>query len=44
MKKLTINTCFFCNEKGHYQTECPKLRAILVENRKQYYENQRLNQ
>ena len=44
MKKLTINTCFFCNEKGHYQTECPKLRAILAENRKQYYESKCLNQ
>ena len=44
MKKLTINTCFFCTEKGHYQTECPKLRAILAENRKQYYESKRLNQ
>jgi len=43
MKKLTINTCFFCNEKGHYQNECPKLKAILIENRNQYYENQRLN-
>ena len=43
MKNLTISTCFFCSEKGHRQFECPKLQAIINENRKQFYENQHLN-
>ena len=29
MKKLTINTCFFCKEHGHYQNSYPKLKAII---------------
>ncbi len=43
MKNLTINTCFFFAEKGHYQYYCPKLQANIAENRKQYYENKHLN-
>lgn len=43
MQKLSINVCFFCKEEGHYQPECPKLKAIIDENRKNYFENKRLN-
>ncbi len=44
IKKLTISTCFYCSEKGHHQRQCPKLNAILAENRKKFYESQHLNQ
>jgi len=43
MKKLTINTCFFFNEHGHYQNSCPKLKAIIDKNRQEYYQNKNLN-
>lgn len=43
MKNLSINACFFCKEEGHYQQDCPKLKAIIDENRKSYFEAKRLN-
>ena len=43
MKNLTINACFFCKEEGHYQQDCPKLKAIIDENRKSIFEAKRLN-
>jgi len=33
MKNLTIKACYFCKEKGHIQSHCPKLRAIVEKNR-----------
>ena len=42
MRKLTIKACFFCREKGHYQNRCPKLQAIIEENKKQL-QNESLN-
>jgi len=38
MKNLTIKACFFCKEKGHYQHNCPKLNAIIEENKKSIYD------
>ena len=43
IKGLTVSTCFFCSEEGHFQTECPKLNAIIKKNRQEYFENKRLN-
>lgn len=37
MRNLTIKVCFFCKEPGHYQNNCPKLRSIIDENRKEIY-------
>jgi len=42
MKNLTIKACYFCKEKGHYQNQCPKLRAIVEKNREEI-NNARLN-
>ncbi len=45
MKRLTIKTCFFCSEPGHYQSNCPKLQSIIEENRKKFFNDKekRLN-
>ena len=43
IKGLTVSTCFFCSEEGHFQNECPKLNAIIKKNRQEYFENKRLN-
>ena len=43
MKNLTISTCFYCKEKGHYQHNCPKLKAIVDKNRQEFFENKNLN-
>ena len=43
MKNLTISTCFFCKEQGHYQNNCPKLKAIVDKNRLELFENRNLN-
>jgi len=43
MRNLTIKTCYFCSEKGHYQQQCPKLRAIIEENKNKLF-NKSLNQ
>ena len=39
MKNLTIKACYFCREKGHYQNGCPKLSAIIEENKKNMKKN-----
>ena len=43
MRSLTIKACYFCKEPGHYQNNCPKLRAIVEKNRKEIRNNKRLN-
>ncbi len=42
MKNLTIKACYFCKEQGHYQNNCPKLKAIVDKNRNEI-RNNRLN-
>jgi len=42
MRNLTINACYFSKEPGHYQNNCPKLRAIVDKNRKEIKNNKRL--
>ena len=37
MRNLTIKTCYFCGEKGHYQQQCPKLRAIIEDNKNKLF-------
>jgi len=47
MKHLTIKTCFYCEEKGHYSNHCPKLQSIIQENKRKYFNqnhNMPLNQ
>jgi len=39
MKNLTIKTCYFCSEKGHFQNQCPKLKAIIEENKSKILSN-----
>ena len=43
MKNLTIKACFYCRDPGHLQYNCPKLNAIIQENRKQIYSGKSLN-
>jgi len=43
MRNLTIKACYFCIEPGHYQSNCPKLRATVEKNRKEIRNNKRLN-
>jgi len=43
MRNLTIMACYFCTEPGHYQNNCPKLRAIVDKNRKEIRNNKLLN-
>ena len=43
MKNLSIKTCFFCKEKGHYSNFCPQLNKIMEENKKEIYSKNSLN-
>jgi len=43
MKNLSIKVCFFCQENGHVQTECPELQRILENNRKEMMSHNHLN-
>lgn len=43
-RNSTVKTCFFCKEPGHYQQHCPKLQAIIEENKKQIFSKGPLNQ
>ncbi|OUM61337.1 hypothetical protein PIROE2DRAFT_12675 [Piromyces sp. E2] len=38
MKNLSIKTYYFCRETGHFQRSCPKLRSIIEENRRSFYD------
>ena len=44
MKHLSVKVCFFCTEKGHIQTNCPKLQEILKNNRTELLKQNHLNQ
>jgi len=44
MKHLSVKVCFFCTEKGHIQTNCPKLQEILKNNRNELFKQNHLNQ
>jgi len=35
MRNLSIKACYFCQEQGHFQNNCPKLRSILEKNRQE---------
>jgi len=37
MKNLTIKACLYCSDPGHLQYNCPKLNAIIQENKKRLY-------
>ena len=39
MKNLSIKTCYFCNERGHFQNNCPTLNAIIKKNKESHYGN-----
>ena len=43
MRNLSIKTCFFCKEKGHYSNICPQLNKIMEENKKEIYSKNSLN-
>jgi len=43
MRNLSIKTCFFCKEKGHYSNYCPQLNKIMEENKKEIYSKNSLN-
>ena len=43
MKNLTIKACFYCSDPGHLQYNCPKLNAIIQENKKRIYSGKSLN-
>lgn len=43
MKNLTIKACFYCSDPGHLQYNCPKLNAIIQENKKRLYSGKSLN-
>jgi len=43
MNNLSLKTCFFCKEKGHYQSDCPKLKEIVENNKKEIFTKKPLN-
>ena len=43
LHKSKLMTFFYCMEKGHYQAECPKLKQIIEENKKNIFQNEPLN-
>jgi len=42
-QKVKQTTCFYCTEKGHYQSDCPKLKKIIDNNKKNIFEKKPLN-
>ena len=43
MRNLSVKTCFFCKEEGHYSYYCPQLNKIMEENIKEIYSKNSLN-
>lgn len=43
MRNLSVKTCFFCKEEGHYSYYCPQLNKIMEKNKKEIYSKKSLN-
>jgi len=41
--KLKSMVCFYCLEKRHYQSDCPKLKRIIEGNKKNIFSHKPLN-
>jgi len=42
-KKVKQMICFYCREQGHFQSECPKLKKIIEDNKRSIFNSNSLN-